>query len=329
MMSHTLRGCSFTLAGLVAIASTWSAQAQLTPDRLYAGVDRVIPMTASVPDGLDGEVAVSLLRAGSAEEIARAAAAEGQIDLAGLFPSLWSTDSAKVVVYAQLHVGEQKIGPAVVLQPLLSPSTAVQPNDDGPPRFIGMPSPVFSGYRMYVDKYVRWTTSEGEILFRLRPDQAPNTAFNFRGLVEGGFYTDIIFHRVVNGQPAGFVIQVGDPTGQGAGGPGYFIDLEQSNLPHDLGVLSMARTNDPNSNGSQVFVCLSRQQTQVLDGRYTAFGEAISGLETITAIANTPVRRQSPITPPVLIRADLIDADPYGEGAEPLAEQARNAGGGR
>ncbi|MCB1281061.1 MAG: peptidylprolyl isomerase [Salinibacterium sp.] len=300
-----------------------SGFAQLTPDRLYVGVDRVIPMTASVPDALNGEVTISLHKAGSAEEISRAPAAEGELDLAGLFPSLWASGEPRRVVYAQLNVGDQPIGPAVVIQPLLSPATAVQPpNPRSAPEFVQGPN-IFSGYRTYVDKYVRWKTSQGEILYRLRPDIAPNTAFNYRQLVEGGFYTDIIFHRIVGGTRS-FVIQVGDPTGQGSGGPGYVIDLEQSTLPHDFGVLSMARTNDPNTNGSQVFVCLSREGTSFLDGRYTAFGEAISGAETIRAIAATPVDSSDrPNDPPVLISAELIDADPYGTGPEPLSTQAR------
>ncbi len=307
---------------LLALGSICAASsAQLTPDRLYVGVDRVIPASAAVPGGLEGDVSVSLLEAGTGKELARAAAAEGALDLAGLFPSLWKSGEPKKVVYAQLNVGDQPIGPAVVIQPLLTPATASPPTSrTGAPKFDQAPV-VFSGFRTYVDKYVRWETSDGEIIFRLRPDIAPNTAFNYRHLVEGGFYTDIIFHRVVAANS--FVIQVGDPTGQGSGGPGYVIDLEQSSLPHDFGVLSMARTGDPNSNGSQVFVCLSRAGTSFLDGRYTGFGEAVAGANAINAIAATPVGDgDRPTNPPKILSAQLIDADPYGTGPEALSTQA-------
>ncbi|MCB9861278.1 MAG: peptidylprolyl isomerase [Phycisphaeraceae bacterium] len=154
-------------------------------------------------------------------------------------------------------------------------------------------------------------TSKGDIELRLRPDQAPNTCWNFRHLVEGGFYTDIIFHRIVG---PNFVIQAGDPTGMGSGGPGYNFDLEDSKLPHDFGVLSTARSGDPNSNGSQIFICLSRDGTNFLDGRYTSYGQTVRGFDVIREIAAVPVNNQRPIDPPVWHSAELIDAPPYGTG---------------
>src|SRR5262249_45879024 len=125
-------------------------------------------------------------------------------------------------------------------------------------------------------------TSLGGVEFRMRPDEAPNTVWNFLALCRGGFYTDVQFHRVKaisphNGAP--FVVQSGDPIfghasqGVGWGGPGYLVNLEQSHLAHDFGVLSMARLEDqPNSAGSQFFICLSREGTVQLDGRFAAFG---------------------------------------------------------
>ncbi len=102
-------------------------------------------------------------------------------------------------------------------------------------------------------------TNLGEIVIGLRPDEAPNTAWNFRELVDGGFYDGTIFHRVVpqsrDGDP--FVIQGGDPSQSGEGGPGYWLPLEPSGLAHDFGVISMARADDPDSAGSQFFICLS------------------------------------------------------------------------
>ncbi|KAA0215082.1 MAG: peptidylprolyl isomerase [Leptolyngbya sp. PLA3] len=184
-------------------------------------------------------------------------------------------------------------------------------------------SVTFSGIRAYVEQHVVLDTTLGEIELKMRPDAAPNTVFNFMHLVEGEFYTDIIFHRIVprarDGSP--FVIQVGDPTGGGEGGPGYAVDLERSTLPHGFGVISMARSGDPDSNGSQVFICLSRAGTARLDGLYTAFGQSVRGGDVIQAIAATPVNEQGrAVDPPVLRSARLVPAPPIGKGPEPLGE---------
>ena len=122
---------------------------------------------------------------------------------------------------------------------------------------------------------------------------------------------------------------MGDPTGTGDGGPGYSIDLEPTKLPHDFGVLSMARENEPNTNGSQVFVCLSREGTQKLDGKYAAFAQAVRGADTILAIAGTPLIPDRPGTdpknrpkdPPEKMRSAprCLDAPPFGTGPGPLA----------
>src|SRR5690606_19239360 len=147
---------------------------------------------------------------------------------------------------------------------------------------------------------------------------------NFVHLAQGGFYTDIIFHRVVAKLPDGrpFVIQVGDPSGTGLGGPGYMIDLEKSTLPHDFGVLSMARDTDPDTNGAQVFVCLSKEGTSFLDGRYTSFGHAISGSDVIRKIAATPVGPEDrPLDPPMIERAFTRDALPITKRQPPISAE--------
>ncbi|MBA4039120.1 MAG: peptidylprolyl isomerase [Planctomyces sp.] len=178
---------------------------------------------------------------------------------------------------------------------------------------------VLTGLRVYADKLVRMETDAGGLLIRLRPDEAPNTAWNFRELAGGGFYNGVVFHRVVpvGRTGGGFVIQGGDPSGTGEGGPGYEIDLERSGLAHDFGVVSMARDRQPNTGGSQFFVCLTRQETARLDGLYTAFGEVISGEGTIAAIAALPLEpgeANRPVTPPRIVRAELVDAPPAGTG---------------
>ncbi|MAY75453.1 MAG: hypothetical protein CMJ31_12215 [Phycisphaerae bacterium] len=175
------------------------------------------------------------------------------------------------------------------------------------------PAPVLSGYIAWEDALVVLETSEGPITIRLRPDQAPSTTRHFRDLVEGGFYRDIIFHRVVNELSNGerFVVQVGDPTGTGRGGPGSTVDLEPSKLEHDYGVVSMARSGALDSGGSQFFICLGREGTKSLDGAYTAFGEVIDGRDALEAIALTPVGRgERPLAPPVLKSARTVPAPP-------------------
>lgn len=310
--------CAARLTFLAAVAVASSiATAQLTPDRAYYGVGRAIPMKVAVPEGKSGEVTVQMFAPGSAEPTDRANVAAGPIDLAQVFQKIW-TDAPKLA-YAQLVIGEERIGAPVVMQPLANPPMA-RANETGAWSWMNQPPSRNSGFRAYVSKDVVMTTTMGEITFALRPDQAPNTSWNFMQLVSGGFYTDIVFHRIIgprNGRP-GFMAQVGDPTGTGGGGPGYVIELEPSKLPHDFGVLSMARTNDPNTNGSQVFVCFSREGTSFLDGQYCAFAQAIAGAEVIVKLESSPCdpnsREQSkPVDPaPRIISAKLVDSAPYG-----------------
>ncbi|CAG0965431.1 putative peptidyl-prolyl cis-trans isomerase [Phycisphaerales bacterium] len=347
---HNRRRWTFLCAATCVAGMAWRAGAQLTPDRTYYGVNRAMPMKVETPSDPGGEARIDLFPApgSGAEEgaevapVSTAPVAPGAVNLASLFPSLWS-DPTPRLLYAQLVVGESRMGPPVVLRPMLSPSRAmVYSMEAAKPYYVDpttrresidpkkgdivyTPDPAaYTGICAYVDKNVVFDTTEGPIEFRMRPDQAPNTVWNFLKLVEGGFYTDIIFHRVVpktaQGNP--FVIQVGDPTGTGDGGPGYAIDLEPSKLPHDFGVISMARDADPNTNGCQVFVCLSREGTMKLDGKYTAFGEAVSGERAILAIGATPVKGDRPVNPPVLLGARLVDAPPLGTGPRPVKRPA-------
>ncbi|MFU0825655.1 peptidylprolyl isomerase [Clostridium sp.] len=121
----------------------------------------------------------------------------------------------------------------------------------------------------------------------LYPDIAPNTVNNFISLVKKGFYNGVIFHRVI----PGFMIQGGDPKGIGIGGPGYSIKGEftsngfKNDLKHTRGVLSMARTMDPNSAGSQFFIMV--EEAPHLDGQYAAFGKVIEGMEAVDKIVNS------------------------------------------
>ncbi len=121
-------------------------------------------------------------------------------------------------------------------------------------------------------------TEKGTIKFEMYPQDAPNTVANFIYLAKKGFYDGLTFHRV---EP-GFVIQGGDPNGNGTGGPGYHIKAEFNSRKHLEGTVAMARADDPNSAGSQFYICLAPQPS--LDGKYTVFGQVIEGLEVVKKI---------------------------------------------
>ena len=118
----------------------------------------------------------------------------------------------------------------------------------------------------------------GKIVFKFFPDGAPNTVKNFIKLADKGFYNGLTFHRVV----PGFVVQGGDPDGNGGGGPGYTIKAEFNDHLHLRGSVAMARTNDPDSAGSQFYICLAPQPG--LDHQYTVFGQVVSGDELLDGI---------------------------------------------
>jgi peptidyl-prolyl cis-trans isomerase B (cyclophilin B) len=130
-------------------------------------------------------------------------------------------------------------------------------------------------------------TNLGTIIFEFYPEDAPNHVANFKKLAGQGFYDGIYFHRVI----PGFMIQAGDPntkdddrSNDGLGGPGYTIDAEFNDRPHKRGTVSMARKPDPNSAGSQFFIC--HQAQPGLDGQYTVFGQVVQGMDVVDKIAN-------------------------------------------
>ena len=128
--------------------------------------------------------------------------------------------------------------------------------------------------------------SGDKMVLELYPEKAPITVENFKALADKGFYNGLIFHRVI----AGFMIQGGCPEGTGMGGPGYTIKGEfaangvSNDLKHTRGVISMARTNAPNSAGSQFFIM--HENAPYLDGQYAAFGKMTEGFEVLDEIAN-------------------------------------------
>ena len=132
-------------------------------------------------------------------------------------------------------------------------------------------------------------TTLGNIELEFLNDEAPGHVKNFKDLANKGFYDGTTFHRVI----PGFMIQGGDPntksddrSSHGMGGPGYTINAEFNDTPHDRGVLSMARSQDPNSAGSQFFVVV--KDSHFLDNQYTAFGRVVNGMDVVDKIVDVP-----------------------------------------
>ena len=167
----------------------------------------------------------------------------------------------------------------------------------------------------YVTLTVQYVDSEGteqtgDIVIQLRPDVAPITVENFESLVSSGFYDGLTFHRVYSG----FMIQGGDPDGNGTGGSEKTIKGEFSangvnnTLSHKRGVVSMARSSSYNSASSQFFIC--HADSTFLDGNYAAFGEVVSGMDVVDGIAGTAVvsngsEVSKPVTAPIIVKATL------------------------
>lgn len=149
-----------------------------------------------------------------------------------------------------------------------------------------------------ITNYVKIDTNKGIMLVELFPDIAPITVENFKKLVNDKFYDNLTFHRIVEN----FMIQGGDPEGTGMGGSKDKIKGEfksngvENNLSHTRGVISMARSGDPNSASSQFFIV--HQDTTSLNGDYAAFGKLIAGFETLDKLASVSVNGETPVSPP-------------------------------
>lgn len=144
------------------------------------------------------------------------------------------------------------------------------------------------------------------IVIELYPALAPNTVANFVTLSQSGFYNGLTFHRAVEG----FMVQGGDPQGNGRGGPGYAIkgefkenEFDLNTLSHLRGVVSMARSSSMNSGGSQFFIMVSDLYADMLDGKYAAFGKVIQGIDAVDGYSELPIkdmRFQQILEPPVI-----------------------------
>jgi cyclophilin family peptidyl-prolyl cis-trans isomerase len=171
-------------------------------------------------------------------------------------------------------------------------------------------------------------TNAGKMRAIFYYDVAPHTVNSFLELSGEGFYDGLIFHRIV----PDFVIQGGDPSGNGTGGPGYHIDAEFNSKKHLEGVLSMARNGDPdedpssnvgprpqyaNSAGSQFFICLNYQNTQSLDRHYTAFGRVFEGMDVVKKIGTSPVANPDNGTPQTPTTIQTISVAPVTSNDDP------------
>ena len=151
------------------------------------------------------------------------------------------------------------------------------------------------------------TTNYGTIRMRFFPDAAPKAVYSFKSLALSGYYDGVTFHRVIDD----FMIQGGDPQGTGMGGPGWHIKGEflqngvANPIKHTRGVISMARSMDPNSAGSQFFIM--HQDAPHLDGSYAAFGHVVNGIEVVDEIANVATDwNDKPRTPVVMEKVEIV-----------------------
>lgn len=241
-------------------------------------------------------------------------------------------NDANPVITGDKSVDLQKLFPATVGTPgtyllYAVPQGKPQTEFEGTPLVInvlrdqqrsGSTSPMVT--RVEPLRYAIMKTSLGQMKLAFYYDVAPHTVDNFLRLSEQGFYNGLTFHRII----PDFVIQGGDPLGNGTGGPGYRITAEFNNRPHLPGVLSMARNSDPleqqppyplprpqfaNTAGSQFFICLDYANTKALDGRYSDFGKVVSGMDVVKKIAGVPIADSStgrPVTPPVIQEIQVL-----------------------
>jgi cyclophilin family peptidyl-prolyl cis-trans isomerase len=297
-----------------------------------------IEVLVQAPEGHGPLAIVVLDRAGNAQE--RISVTPGTVDLAPLATALERADRA---LWLQLTEDERAVGQPLWFVPLraappvrtvrsIRASTqqpyqrvvgwgdrAYDPNDSETAAAMpswSAPDPIVtSGFRIEPAQIAVLHTGQGDIRVAFAPDAAPATVENFLRLAREGFFDGTTFHRVVpldrEGRP--FVIQGGDPTGTGDGGPGWNLALEPSDLTHDRGVLGMARGDDPHSAGSQFYISLSREGTARLDGQYCTFGMMLDGWDTLDRIAAGEIGDATtgrPAEPVRIERVELLPAPP-------------------
>lgn len=314
--------------------AVWTAtpiQAQLRPERLFNAGGAGVPIQVAAPQG----AGIRLFDPAQDEPVAEAPVQNGRADLTALFPDLRSF-AGDGVIFAQLVAGGLAIGAPIVIEPLVPlPRVcdawsarvvrALDANDRTtidsllrmPPRAreslrrtielteaAEVASPVL---RVYEERLITLSTSEGVITIALRPDAAPRTAFHFRSLVEGGFFDGTALTPMEDASTrTPVLIRAGAGWDAGDGGCGWTIPYEPSRLPSGPGVVSIARSaDDPNGASSQFIIVLSAAHIEALDDCTVPFGVVVGGAEAIRAIA----RRGS--QPTVVTGARGIAATPH------------------
>jgi cyclophilin family peptidyl-prolyl cis-trans isomerase len=282
---------------LVSLVMMMSA---LTPTRVWYAPDQ--PILIDVKAGREVSLVLTELSGKMVESKGATKVADGkQVDLRQLFPLMNSATGAYILYAVLPDEDESKfIGTPLVLTVRHDPRRA-------PPHM-----PMVT--KVEPLQYASVKTSEGEVVIAFYYDVAPHTVDNFIKLAEEGFYNGLNFHRIV----PNFVIQTGDPVGDSTGGPGYQIQAEFNDRPHEAGVVSMSRASDPmersgamprpefaNSGGSQFFICLDYKNTRQLDGRYTAFGKVITGMDVAKKIAQKKPAEGSTAKPPVVEKIEI------------------------
>lgn len=316
----------------------------LVPMRNLCRPDAPIELDVRAP-AEHGPLVIHVMdRAGTSVD--QLAVTPGVVDLAPLAKELQRSDRAR---WLQLRESDQPVGAPVWFVPLraappvrtvrsIRASTqqpylrvvgwgdrAYDPTDAetaaAMPTWTAPDPIVTSGFRLEPAVEVILHTDAGPLRVAMVPDAAPATVENFLRLAREGFFDGTIFHRVVpldrEGRP--FVVQGGDPTGTGDGGPGWNLALEPSDLPHDRGVLGMARGDDPHSAGSQFYVSLSREGTARLDGQYCTFAVLTDGWDTLDRIASGTIGDATTGRPAVPVRIERVEVVPAPpRGASPL-----------
>jgi peptidyl-prolyl cis-trans isomerase B (cyclophilin B) len=162
------------------------------------------------------------------------------------------------------------------------------------------PTVVFEKDGKKVEYLVTFETELGDVEISFFPDKAPTHVRSFVALAKAGYYDGLKFHRCIEG----FMIQGGCPAGNGAGGPGYALKAEFNRIEHERGILSMARTKNPNSGGSQFFLCVDRAPH--LDNKYSVFGKVTKGMDVVDKIVTAPkIDDQTPANPVKIKKAKV------------------------
>ncbi|MEO6434188.1 MAG: peptidylprolyl isomerase [Tepidisphaeraceae bacterium] len=290
-----------------AVATLMMFVSVLIPSKTWYSPSEAINVTIKPPDA--GEVSLVLTdftnRAIELKQEVRVAGGAGEktIDVRTLLPD--GTSSGTFLLFAVPKDAARKdfVGTPLVV-------TVRQDQRQGAP-----PLPMVIKVEPLC--YMQMTTDKGPMTLVFYYDAAPHTVSNFLALAGGGLYDGLTFHRIM----PGFIIQGGDPRGDGTGGPGYMVNAEFNDRPMQEGVLAMARSTDPNeaggamprgefanSAGSQFFICLNFENTKQLERRYTAFGKVIEGMETVKAIAGSKLPdapSDRPEQPPKILRAEV------------------------